>query len=446
MTTTKEDLRAELRAASVELKQLHDKCKAQAAVIERVEAVTHGFETCTGYDMKHRAECRRVAKTYRAALAAAPEHTPRQDIHQVWEAMGQLTSYLIDGKHMVDVDDVRHVFERATAPEHTAQVSFPAANARIAELEGERINLLDQRDNQRARADTQTVWVQHWKEQCDKTSGKLFRAESEAASLRAELRERTQRYEIRIVDLEAAAEKAAEAMGQLNNAWHQETMRKLAAESRLAAATELLRDLRGLTSADGEARRLIDAFLSSTPAPSEHTAPKANEPGAPHDLLKQVEQARRERDASNARAEAAEERAFERNAQLMRAETEAAALRAGLERLRNDSAVRSVEIIGKHNELAAATALLDRLGHWADGYGTALVPHGGAADTYGDGVRACKRQVKDLLSSTPAPSERAAAERKVLEAALAWHRLDTSVNTEALHHYCGELALRSVKP
>lgn len=47
--------------------------------------------------------------------------------------------------------------------------------------------------------------------------------------------------------------------------------------------------------------------------------------------------------------------------------------------------------------LAAANALLGRIGVWADEYGPALVPHGGSADTFGDGVRRCKLQVKALL-------------------------------------------------
>lgn len=37
------------------------------------------------------------------------------------------------------------------------------------------------------------------------------------------------------------------------------------------------------------------------------------------------------------------------------------------------------------------------------------------------------------------------AELSVLDAALKWHRLDTSVNAEALHHYCAELARLRVK-
>lgn len=51
-----------------------------------------------------------------------------------------------------------------------------------------------------------------------------------------------------------------------------------------------------------------------------------------------------------------------------------------------------------HLQLAEARETLARLGAWADTYGAALVPHGGAADTFGDGVRACKAQVKTILS------------------------------------------------
>lgn len=49
------------------------------------------------------------------------------------------------------------------------------------------------------------------------------------------------------------------------------------------------------------------------------------------------------------------------------------------------------------SEAETLRALLGQLGHWADGYGSALVPHGGWADTFGDGVRCCKAQVKAML-------------------------------------------------
>lgn len=58
-----------------------------------------------------------------------------------------------------------------------------------------------------------------------------------------------------------------------------------------------------------------------------------------------------------------------------------------------------------HLQLAEARETLARLGAWADTYGAALVPHGGAADTFGDGVRACKAQVKAILSAQPAASD-----------------------------------------
>jgi len=61
-----------------------------------------------------------------------------------------------------------------------------AANARIAELAADRHRLAGERNAVNARAEAaeetakvQTIWVKHWQEQCDKTSGKLFRAESE---------------------------------------------------------------------------------------------------------------------------------------------------------------------------------------------------------------------------------------------------------------------------
>ena len=64
--------------------------------------------------------------------------------------------------------------------------------------------------------------------------------------------------------------------------------------------------------------------------------------------------------------------------------------------------------------LADANALLGRLGVWADTYGAALVPHG--PDTYGDGVRACKTQVKAILAAQPAAPSRTEAEQAVLDA------------------------------
>ena len=67
-----------------------------------------------------------AAESERNALAATLDRVRAEGIGSVWEAMGELTSYLIDGKHMVDVDDVRRVFERAAlagapAPEGEAK-------------------------------------------------------------------------------------------------------------------------------------------------------------------------------------------------------------------------------------------------------------------------------------------------------------------------------------
>lgn len=47
-----------------------------------------------------------------------------------------------------------------------------------------------------------------------------------------------------------------------------------------------------------------------------------------------------------------------------------------------------------HRELVA---LIARINGWADQYGEALIPRG--ADTYGDGMREAKRQIKALVTS-----------------------------------------------
>lgn len=41
---------------------------------------------------------------------------------------------------------------------------------------------------------------------------------------------------------------------------------------------------------------------------------------------------------------------------------------------------------------------LARINEWADTYGAALSPSAGSADTFGDGIRAAKKQIKALLS------------------------------------------------
>lgn len=47
-------------------------------------------------------------------------------------------------------------------------------------------------------------------------------------------------------------------------------------------------------------------------------------------------------------------------------------------------------------ELIAASEKLDRLGEWTNTYGASLVPCG--ADTYGEGMRAAKDQVRRIIS------------------------------------------------
>ena len=51
----------------------------------------------------------------------------------------------------------------------------------------------------------------------------------------------------------------------------------------------------------------------------------------------------------------------------------------------------------------------------------------------------CRNGAGRLKLSKNAAWGQTEAERRVLEAALHWHRLNTSVNAEALHHYCAEL-------
>jgi len=124
--------------------------------------------------------------------------------------------------------------------------------------------------------------------------------------------------------------------------------------------------------------------------------------------------------AANARADEAELEAKVFSCERDEWQSEAAALRAENERLRLYEQRYWAEESYKA-KLAAANALLERIGAWADVYGSALVPHGGFADTFGDGVRRCKAQVKALLSSThlagqPAAPTRTAAEQRVLDA------------------------------
>jgi hypothetical protein len=55
------------------------------------------------------------------------------------------------------------------------------------------------------------------------------------------------------------------------------------------------------------------------------------------------------------------------------------------------------EKVEAESRLAAANALLARIGVWADTYGASLKPGGWMADTFGDGVRHCKEKVKAIL-------------------------------------------------
>lgn len=164
-----------------------------------------------------------------------------------------------------------------------------------------------------------------------------------------------------------------------------------------------------------------------------------------------------ERDAALTRAEAAERQnadlraALAENQRLTKEilgekDSEAAALRAEAGRLREklgSTETRLLEAIHDddryRDRLAAAEALLGKLSVWADTYGSALKPSAGAADSYGDGVRTCKAQVRSMLnaflSSAPTPSAaeakpecdcaslRAEVERlkaEITEAHLAW--------------------------
>lgn len=91
---------------------------------------------------------------------------------------------------------------------------------------------------------------------------------------------------------------------------------------------------------------------------------------------------------------------------IVAAEAKLAASEAECERLRVQEqnagklAVHHLErAMDAESRLAAANALLARIGVWADTYGSALKPGAGMADSFGDGVRACKGQVKAMLGA-----------------------------------------------
>lgn len=116
-----ETLTAEERRALATLGQLVEGPKAlriidahaaeRAALVERAERAERQLETIS----KQAPLAFERAESERNALAATLERVRvrAETVSSVWEAMGELTSYLIDGTHMVDVDDVRRVFERA---------------------------------------------------------------------------------------------------------------------------------------------------------------------------------------------------------------------------------------------------------------------------------------------------------------------------------------------
>lgn len=78
-------------------------------------------------------------------------------------------------------------------------------------------------------------------------------------------------------------------------------------------------------------------------------------------------------------------------------------LKARVRELEGELAIELGISMGHQNQLTEVRKLLRalehrlaRIGEWADEYGSALVPRG--ADTYGEGIRACKAQVKALVS------------------------------------------------
>jgi DNA repair exonuclease SbcCD ATPase subunit len=211
---------------------------AQAAALDRVRAAVRvEIAPSDMTDEQALQNCQEAIRRVRMALAtvvaelkAAPEHTARPDVSGVWEAMGELTSYLVDGKHMLDVDDVRRVVERAlaAAPEHTGPDdprvetfanALAAANARVAELEATNLNLVEMVQEQRhrlleanARADaaeqaqsTAALFNQNLLRQRSELSQALHASEhwskesahhrDEAAALRAEVARLTEHRE-----------------------------------------------------------------------------------------------------------------------------------------------------------------------------------------------------------------------------------------------------------
>lgn len=88
-----------------------DRVRELTAENERLRAREEQREHAWSVDVAHRHRAE-------SSLAAATELPGR-----IWEALGELTSFLMDGDHMVRVDDVRGVFERFLA---SAQPAAPA--------------------------------------------------------------------------------------------------------------------------------------------------------------------------------------------------------------------------------------------------------------------------------------------------------------------------------
>lgn len=96
-------------------------CKASdiaRAEVERLRAeLAEVRASCDKAMDEQHANLVRVADEKRAANALLPK---------TWEAMGELTSVLMDGEHMLKVDDVRGVFESACAHLAAQSATAPA--------------------------------------------------------------------------------------------------------------------------------------------------------------------------------------------------------------------------------------------------------------------------------------------------------------------------------
>lgn len=113
----------------------------------------------------------------------------------------------------------------------------------------------------------------------------------------------------------------------------------------------------------------------------------------------------------------------------------------------------SSEVVRLESKLAAASALIGDalpLFHETDRYdledrATSLLAGQPMAPRKHDRDDCDNPDCGTCMHNQPVAPARTEAEQRVLDAAMAWHRLDTSVNSEALHHYCAELARRGLK-